>query len=409
MIRINSISSYSGMGPRTNQEDYIVAHDNSRIYVLCDGMGGHGHGEVASKTIAESVYNYLSELNPTEYTPDHFQDAINFALTELTKADTFNDERAMGTTVVVIAVNRMNILVGHIGDSRCYQFSEDGVKKYRSRDHSKVQEAVEAEILTEDEAWSSPKKNILTRCVTSAKTSVEIEIDTLEVENNDILLLCSDGVTDAMKDAQLQSFIVDRSIEGVAELIKTECEMSSHDNFSMILLSLNQDEKNLPKTPVEVPERPVHGDVIIDYDRFCPHCGMGLNVGASFCPQCGKSVEQENEEGGQEHGEEQKGNKLDILAWIKGVNPLWLIAGGVIVGSVVTGAICTFASTDDVVVEQQPLLPNPPTNIVTEEDMTKFILSECEVDSGNPADTIIVKHELEADYKTFLEKFNNKK
>lgn len=397
MIRINNISSFSCMGPRTNQEDYIIANDDSRIYVLCDGMGGHGHGEVASKTIAESVFSYLSELNPIEYIAEHFQDAINFAINELIKIDTFNDERAMGTTVVVIAVNRMNILVGHIGDSRCYQLSEDGVKKFRSKDHSKVQEAVDAEILTEEEAWSSPKKNILTRCITSAQTSVMIEVDKLEIENNDVLLLCSDGVTDALRDVQLQSILVGRSVEDAADLIKTECEISSHDNFSLILLSFTQDEKNHPKKIEKVTQCAEAINVVAEYESFCPHCGKGLNNGASFCPQCGKEViiapkiiNNPSEA------------KSKILSWIKEINPLWLIVGGFVVGSIVTGGVCLLLSADDVA--EQPSIPSSESqqNVSTEDDINGFISSGCDVDPINSADTFVSKQTLASEYESFI-------
>ena len=401
MIRINSVSSYSCPGPRTNQEDYIIVNDNSRIYVLCDGMGGHGHGEVASKTVAESVYNYLSELNPEEYTSEHIQEAINFGLEELKKADNFNDERAMGTTIVVIAINRMNIIVGHIGDSRCYQFSIDGLKKYRSKDHSKVQEAVDAEILTEEEAWSSPKKNILTRCITSAQTSVAIEIDIIEIEDNDVVLLCSDGVTDALKDTQLQSIIMSCPIAEAASLIKTECELSSRDNFSLILISFSQDEKNPPKKTIVGTE---HTDEIENYDyavSFCSHCGKELNSGAYYCPHCGKGLIHEPN-----RISIQPLPKRDFVSYLKEIDPIWLIAGGFVVGSVLTCSICSIFSNNEDVIADTPIMEQ---NIVTEDDMNKFILSVCEIDANNPNDTIIVKQELESNYHTYIKKIHDKK
>lgn len=213
------------------------------MFVLCDGMGGHGHGEVASRTVGEAVNHYLVNLTPAEYTAEMLQESVDYALSLLAKADIYNDAREMGTTLVVVAINKTNILVGHIGDSRAYLFTEEGLRKFRTKDHSLVQEAVDAEILTEDEAWDNPKKNIVTRCLTSGSSGVRLDVDKLTIADRDRLLICTDGLTDALRDTQLQSILMDRDIEDASEKIRTECEMASHDNFSMILMSLRQDEE----------------------------------------------------------------------------------------------------------------------------------------------------------------------
>lgn len=132
MIQIDSIRGISKQGSRHNNEDYILYGEkdslDSRFLILCDGMGGHGHGEVASQTVAEATFDYLKRLAKVEYEAEDLQDAINVALTTLTEVDTFDDEKGMGTTIVLVVVNRMNVLVGHIGDSRCYLFDENGIK-----------------------------------------------------------------------------------------------------------------------------------------------------------------------------------------------------------------------------------------------------------------------------------------
>lgn len=132
-------------------------------------MGGHGHGEIASEIVGTSVFRYLKELQIDEYTPDVLQEALDFAVEQLNNADTYHDERRMGTTLVVVALNRYNVLVGHVGDSRCYLLDNCCNIKFRTRDHSMVAEAVENQILTEEEAYNSPKKNILTRSVQAGK------------------------------------------------------------------------------------------------------------------------------------------------------------------------------------------------------------------------------------------------
>ena len=224
MIHINSIAGFSKQGSRKNNEDYILYREkdspDSRFIILCDGMGGHGHGEVASQTVAEATFDYLKGLAKSEYEAEDLQDAINVALSTLTSVDTFDDEKAMGTTIVVVVVNRMNVLVGHIGDSRCYLFDENGLKKFRTKDHSKVAEAIEAEILTEEEAFTNSHKNILTRCIISGKQDVTIDVDILTIESNDRMLLCSDGLNDAMRDSEIASCLINRSSDDALEITR---------------------------------------------------------------------------------------------------------------------------------------------------------------------------------------------
>ena len=208
MITISRIKGFSCKGIRENNEDYIIYGGDkhhpvhTKVVVLCDGMGGHGHGEVASKIVAESVYSTLSCVQGDSSELD-LQCALDKALEELNDADLYGDEKKMGTTIVVVVVNNDDVLVGHVGDSRCYLFDENGIKKFRTKDHSKVAEAVEAEILTEEEAYNSQYKNILTRSVMSGKMDVKIDIDRLKVNDKDRLLLCTDGVVDALRDDEL--------------------------------------------------------------------------------------------------------------------------------------------------------------------------------------------------------------
>lgn len=409
MIRINSVSFLSLPGPRPNQEDYIVASADtaSRVFVLCDGMGGHGHGEVASRTVAESVHGYLAGLNPSEYTPDDIRDAVDRALADLAEADVYHDEKAMGTTLVVVAINRMNVLVGHIGDSRCYEFSSDGIIKFRTRDHSKVQEAVEAEILTEEEAWSSPHKNKLTRCILSTSRSVTVDVDTLTIADNDILLLCSDGVTDAMRDAEIQSVIVGRQPAEIVESIRTACELSSRDNFSMILLSLSQDE---PEVVEEKPAKRVTGKDAEADTKTCPVCGATISRKAEFCPKCGRPVSVRALE--QTSGRAEKPAAATIIDRLSSVNPLYLILGGAVAGAL---AVWAFSGVDGgthqaIKADNADGASDASTVFAIDEPvMTGFITDACDLsDATTLNDSIIYKESLLNEYKEFLDDLHKK-
>lgn len=203
-------------------------------------MGGHGHGEVASKIVAESVFETLAHSSK-EFSADDLQYALDNALITLNNVDTYNDSKKMGTTLVVAVINNNNVLVGHVGDSRCYLFDENCIKKFRTKDHSKVAEAVEAEILTEEEAFTSQYKNILTRSVMAGKMDVKIDIDRLDVNNKDRLLLCTDGIVDALRDDELAAILVNRNVEEALSMIDSVCGEKSHDNYSVIIADLHKE------------------------------------------------------------------------------------------------------------------------------------------------------------------------
>ena len=246
MISISDINGFSKKGIRENNEDYIIYSTDfilptqTRVIVLCDGMGGHGHGEVASKIVAERVFETLAHSSK-EFSADDLQYALDNALITLNNVDTYNDSKKMGTTLVVAVINNNNVLVGHVGDSRCYLFDENCIKKFRTKDHSKVAEAVEAEILTEEEAFTSQYKNILTRSVMAGKMDVKIDIDRLDVNNKDRLLLCTDGIVDALRDDELAAILVNRNVEEALSMIDSVCGEKSHDNYSVIIADLHKE------------------------------------------------------------------------------------------------------------------------------------------------------------------------
>ena len=265
MVQVINCASFSEIGKYRKGNEDLIYHccNQDRIFVLCDGMGGHGHGEIASEIVGTSVFDYLKKLQIDEYTPDVLQGALDFAVKQLNNADTYHDERRMGTTLVVVALNRYNVLVGHVGDSRCYWLDNRCNIKFRTRDHSMVAEAVENQILTEEEAFNSPKKNILTRSVQAGKDEkIEMTIDTLvDVAGGDYLLLCTDGVNDALRDNEIELVLNEGIFEERTSRLKKRCDEKSHDNYSAIFLQLRQDEQS-PSTKKTI--------------YYCPTCGAPL-------------------------------------------------------------------------------------------------------------------------------------
>lgn len=292
MIRIKTIGGFSKQGKRDNNEDYVLFKEennpDSRFIILCDGMGGHGHGEVASQTVADTVFEYLKSLGKEEYDSQDLQDAVNVAQSTLTAVNTFDDKKSMGTTLIVAVINKMNILVGHIGDSRCYLFDENGLKKFRTKDHSKVAEAIDAEILTEEEAFENSHKNLLTRCVMAGKTNVQIEVDNLQIENNDRMLLCSDGINDAMRDKEIEESMINRNVTNALDIIDSICSEKSGDNYSAIIVDFLQDEPNtiVNESTVQFSRKEIEEKTFIE----CNHCGERNEQDAKYCRKCGTEL-----------------------------------------------------------------------------------------------------------------------
>lgn len=403
MVRITNLSSFSCLGTRSNQEDYIIAslEESNRIFILCDGMGGHRHGEIASKTIAEAVFSYLKELNPGEYEPVNLQEAVDYASGILSQNYNSDVEKPMGTTLVVVAINKMSVLIGHIGDSRCYKFDKDANIVFRTKDHSKVQEAVDAEILTEEEAWGNPHKNILTRCLMAGKTDVKIDVDTMDIEDGDTLLLCSDGVTDALKDKQIRSILMNRSIDDAAELINTECEINSHDNYSGIIISLSQDEPNIPKRKETTSNIGNHPEQELNGMSICHYCGNRISKNSQFCPSCGKrAASADSHTSFPVNSISDKFIKpINYKQLIKKYSPILYTASGIVIGFLSAWGIGVLDSPEPIVIN--PVHPNE--NDFNEHQFSGFINDVCRIDGINHTDSILQKDSLQIQYQEFLQ------
>lgn len=250
MLTIKQISSFCQLGPRSNQEDCIAPAEptaESRVLVLCDGMGGHGCGEVASALTAEIVAECLTPFADGGITADDIQQACDGAVDALTERFAgYGGDRLPGTTLVVAALRQKGLIIGHVGDSRAYVFGADGSLKYRSRDHSQVAEAVEQGILTEEEARQSPYRNVITRAVQAAGGHVQVEVDNVAVDEGDILLMCSDGVSDLYLDADLSDLFRLNDFDTAVARMADRCAESSRDNNTAVvaLLSRSDDERD---------------------------------------------------------------------------------------------------------------------------------------------------------------------
>jgi len=218
------LSFYTDIGKRELNEDYITYREN--IYVLCDGVGGAQHGEVASRFVAEKMAEYIEkEIFNAVSNSSSIQDVLKKIQIELNERLTFfPDENGMGTTLAAILINKGHAYAIHIGDSRIYYVRPSERSFWCSTDHSVVSELISSGIITEDEARNHPMKNRITRAIQSnfemKTTKAEINCFS-EIEVGDLIFICSDGVLESISGNVLletlydQNYTIDEKIDKV--------------------------------------------------------------------------------------------------------------------------------------------------------------------------------------------------
>lgn len=254
MINIRKPLSFSEIGRKENQEDYLFpsnVDEDTRIFILCDGMGGHDNGEVASMTAACALGDYL--ITQSEVDRNVFNDGLEIAYNALDSIDT-NSVKRPGTTMASLCVNDNSCLVAHIGDSRIYQIrpsiysKEKGVNGivFQTSDHSLVNELLKAGELTEEEARSFPQKNVITRAMQphlERRFKADVEILT-DIKTGDYFFLCCDGVLEQLTNDLLGEILADQKLDDAAKLnkIQSVCDGKTRDNYTCWLIPIDNSD-----------------------------------------------------------------------------------------------------------------------------------------------------------------------
>jgi serine/threonine protein phosphatase PrpC len=231
--------------------DPSIAGKWGDLYVVADGMGGHESGEVASKIAIETIAQVYYRANgmPTD---EALAYAIEQANAEIFRRAQEEDRHGMGTTVVAAARIGNKIFLAHVGDSRIYLI-RDGKIKALTQDHSMVAEQVAAGLLTPEEAERHPYRNVISRAVGTAP-QVEVEISQsspLELREGDVVLLCSDGLTEHVKAPQIRQIVGNRAAESAAHaLIQAANNGGGSDNISVIILRVGEVRSDTATTAV---------------------------------------------------------------------------------------------------------------------------------------------------------------
>ena len=229
---------------RENNEDSVAVDESTHLAVLADGMGGYNAGEIASGMatafIKSEMTRWLTEAGKTAKIKEirrALEICVENANRSIYNAASSNAQYSgMGTTLVVGVFQGAKLVLGHIGDSRCYRLRAGELTQI-TRDHSLLQEQIDAGLLTVEQAATSSYKNLVTRAL-GVDDTVALELNEYDVEVGDIYLMCSDGLSDMVEDPEIGSVLLgQQSMDQIAEqLVSVANGHGGRDNISVLLV-----------------------------------------------------------------------------------------------------------------------------------------------------------------------------
>ena len=220
----------------TNEDSYLCIEPN--LYAVADGMGGHAAGEIASRIMVDTVKFNLEHKNPDECTEECLKSTVLEANQQIMKASVDNpDYNGMGTTISLFYVHYGYATWAHVGDSRIYLLRNNEIYQL-TNDHSLVNELLQKNKITAEEAENYPHKNILTRAV---GVSINLNVDTgsCDILENDKFVICSDGLTNMVSNDEIKQICYDDSIENKAQtLVNSAINYGGKDNITCIVVEI---------------------------------------------------------------------------------------------------------------------------------------------------------------------------
>ncbi len=220
-----------------NEDTYGILEDEVfNLFLICDGMGGHNAGEVASALAKETVLDFMKGIQQEELLLPSLMKAITKANHEIyalsSKEKTMS---GMGTTMTAALSHHGRLDIAHVGDSSLYVVYNNEIKKI-TKDHSYVQELVDLGKVTEEDAKHHPNKNIITRAV-GTNLHVEIEAYTRQTDHEEIYLLCTDGLSDYLSEQEiLEKLSGSQDMhKSMMELVEMAKERGGRDNITLVI------------------------------------------------------------------------------------------------------------------------------------------------------------------------------
>mgnify|MGYP002526186609 CR=1 FL=1 len=259
---------FSDKGPRMNNEDclnIVEIEDKRTLFVVCDGMGGHEHGEVASQTVSQAIGDWYKSKATHPLNKPQIEDAITYAYAKLDEKDG-GEFRKMGTTLTLLYIGNNGVTAAHMGDSRIYHIRPGVGVLYQSRDHSLVFDLFQAGEITYEEMATYPQKNMVTRAMTPGEDN-RMRLDIIhitDIQPNDYFYMCSDGMLEQMSNDQLVAVLSSETTDKDKQDQLIEATSNNQDNHTAWIIhikSVVKEEKDW-----EIPN-----------EELTAKCNMALN------------------------------------------------------------------------------------------------------------------------------------
>ncbi len=231
---------------REMNQDYVFSSEKPvgnlpNLFLVADGMGGHNAGDYASRYTVDRVVNVIESSSQTEPVA-LLEEAIQTANHDLLQRAAEDESRkGMGTTIVALTILGNRLFVANVGDSRLYVVNQ--AIQQITKDHSLVEEMVRMGEMDKEVAREHPDKNIITRAI-GALPEVTIDFFEVEIEEGDMILMCSDGLTNMVEDKQIRDIIMGQRdiVEKAEKLVDTANSNGGKDNITVIVIEPFSDE-----------------------------------------------------------------------------------------------------------------------------------------------------------------------
>jgi PPM family protein phosphatase len=252
---------------RSMNQDAFYADNEKQIYIVADGMGGHKAGELASKMAVEAICKILYEeeldedkstLNDQDFI-DHEEENCRFAVEYANeviyqKSNESLEFHGMGTTVVLLKINKGNAIIAHVGDSRIYRIQDEEIHQL-TKDHSRLQELIDQKRISAEEAERYPLRNVITRAL-GGSPDVIVDTKLCPLGINDLFILCTDGLTSVISDTETLEIVSSNPgnpEESCRRLIQSTIERGAPDNVTVLICDTRAYSGGEPHCPPNDP------------------------------------------------------------------------------------------------------------------------------------------------------------
>lgn len=276
LIQIDTPRIIQGAGKRDHQEDAFCPAENkldteTRVFAICDGMGGHSHGEVASRIVADGLVNGYPEYMAANPDSEGFMRLLDSVYRQLEENPLCTDGvRKMGTTMAFAALTAKGLFLANLGDSPIFVLRPSDITDiiYRSTDHSLVFRLIKTQQLSPIQALTFDERNVLDKAIIPFRRETPSTCLVDDLKAGDYILMCTDGVTENLTDEMIRFiFAPYRSTNEIVELLYRHCRLSSDNHTALII----------PIVDVIVTEEEQDTDTCMNLETMLPESAPASN------------------------------------------------------------------------------------------------------------------------------------